>query len=249
VALPPRIQQFGQRRAVLPIDPVSGGTWVAGNDAGLAMTVLNVNQEGRKKGTTSLPRSRGMIIPSLLHSDTLTSALSQATGLEQTRYAPFRLVLADRKEWAEVRSDGQRLKLMSRTAIVEPVFFTSSGLGDHLVEEPRRRLFVEFFNSAGDPVARQEAFHRHYWPDRPHLSVCMRRVEARTVSYTIVSLGQDMVTLTYHADAPDQPAETVLVDRHYKVRPGCRTGSGCRHVRSGSQDLLHTSSFPDGGIL
>ena len=207
----PRIQQFGQRRAVLPVDPASGGTWVAVNDAGVAMTVLNVNHEHKSELTTAPPRSRGTIIPYLLHCDTLASALAHATALEPTRYASFRLVLADREELAEVRSDGRHVRLVSRKGLAEPFLFTSSGLGDQLVEEPRRRLFAEFFSRSGDLVTCQEAFHRHHWPHCPHLSVCMRRAEARTVSHTVVLLCPEMVTLTYHPDAPDQRAETVSV--------------------------------------
>jgi len=217
-ARPPHIQRFGYRRAVLPVDPASGGTWVAVNDAWLAMTILNVNQEDSGRKLTVLPRSRGTIIPHLLGCDTLASALSHATALKPTLYAPFRLVLTDRKELAEVRSDGRHVWLVSRTALAESLFFTSSGLGDHLVEKPRRQLFLEFFSRPGDLVARQENFHRHHWPERPHLSVCMRREDARTVSHTVVSLGRDRVTLTYHPDAPDQPAVPVAVSI------GLRTG-------------------------
>jgi hypothetical protein len=37
----------------------------------------------------------------------------------------------------------------------------------------------------------------------------MERQDARTVSHTIVSLDPDRITLTYHPDAPDRPAEAV----------------------------------------
>jgi hypothetical protein len=210
-ALHPRVQQFGDRSAVLPIDPISGGTWIAVNDAGLVMTLLNVNQEQSKKETNAPMLSRGTIIPGLLHCDTLASAYAQATALEPTRYGRFRLVLASRKELAEVWSDGCHVRLLSPKQIASPLLFTSSGLGDRLVEEPRRRLFAEFFSQPGDFVARQQEFHRHRWLDRPQFSVCMHREDAQTVSHTVVSLGRDRVTLSYHPDAPDQFAETVSV--------------------------------------
>jgi hypothetical protein len=211
VALPPRTQQFGQRRAVLPVDPSSGGTWVAVNDAGLAMILLNVNREDNGEEIRFPPRSRGTIIPSLLHCGTLALALSQATALDTTFYAPFRLLLADREELAELRSDSGQVQLVGRTAISKPLLFTSSGLGDLLVKGPRRRLFAEFFSLPGDLVARQDLFHRHRWHERPDLSVCMRRADARTVSHTVVSLDPARVTLAYYPDAPDRPAEPVTV--------------------------------------
>ena len=40
-ALPPTVWAAGARRALMPIDPSSGGTWIAANDAGLVFAVLN----------------------------------------------------------------------------------------------------------------------------------------------------------------------------------------------------------------
>ena len=42
-ALPPIIRTFGNRKAIMPVDPISNGTWIAVNDAGIAATLLNVN--------------------------------------------------------------------------------------------------------------------------------------------------------------------------------------------------------------
>jgi hypothetical protein len=209
--LPPRIQQFGPRRAVLPVDPTSGGTWVAVNDAGLVMALLNVNARKGPSATPAGPRSRGKIIPALLHADTPLAAAFSALTLDPAQYAPFRLVLVNRREGVAVYSDGSRIWLVWRIGLTSPQLFTSSGLGDQAVEGPRRQLFGELVDRSGDRFARQDAFHRHRWPDRPHLSVCMDRPDAQTVSHTIVSLGPDRVTLTYHPDAPDRPAEALTL--------------------------------------
>ena len=37
----------------------------------------------------------------------------------------------------------------------------------------------------------------------------MHRADARTVSYTVIELGGDAVTMTYYGDAPDRPAVPV----------------------------------------
>jgi hypothetical protein len=210
-ALPPRIEQFGQRRAVLPIDPTSGGTWVAVNDAGLALTLLNVNANQGASPAARALESRGRIIPALLHADTPLSAAFSALALDPSRYAPFRLVLVSRREGVEVQSDGMRIRLVWRVALTRPQLFTSSGLGDQAVEGPRRQLFGEYFDRPGELLAKQDAFHRHRWADRAHLSVCMERQDARTVSHTVVSLRPDTATLTYHPEAPDRPFEPVSI--------------------------------------
>ncbi len=209
-ALPPRIEQFGPRRAILPVDPTSGGTWIAVNDAGLVLSLLNVNP-GNGLTSGAAPRSRGQIIPVLLHTDTPLAAALAALALAPAQYAPFRLVLVNQGEAIVVHSDGTRMRRVWRARLTCPHLFTSSGLGDQMVQGPRRRLFGKLFNRPENWLAQQDAFHRHRWPDRPHLSVCMDRADARTVSHTQVSLGPDSVTLTYHPEAPDRPAQAVTL--------------------------------------
>lgn len=209
-ALPPRIKQFGERRALLPVDPTSGGTWIAVNDAGLAMSLLNVNGYGGRT-TVAAPISRGVIIPSLLHCDSPLAAAFTAVAFDPKQYAPFRLILLNRSEGVEVHSDGVHIRLSWRVGLTSPKLFTSSGLGDLFVEGPRSRLFNEFFDAEGDLGAQQDAFHRHRWEDRPHLSVCMDRMDAQTVSHTVVSISHDWVTLRYHPAAPDRAAEGMIL--------------------------------------
>jgi hypothetical protein len=208
-ALAPMIRRYGDRHALLPIDPPSDGTWVAVNDAGLAFTLLNVNlplEEQRRSVGNRLPR--GGIIQRILHCGSLAEAVDQAERIAPGAFAPFRLVITDGSTVVEGRSDGVRLTLR-RQSLERPAFFTSSGLGDHLVEGPRRFLFESFFSGDGNHFASQAEFHQHNWPDRRELSVCMSRADARTVSHTVIDLGLDAVALTYFPDAPDRPTQPV----------------------------------------
>jgi hypothetical protein len=183
----------------MPIDPASGGTWIAVNDAGVGFTLLNLNPAERQPSPRD-PLSRGLVIPSILHH---ASASEVQDAFDAHRHEPFRLIVIDDRELLECIWDGERLQTSLRERDDRPDMFTSSGLGDHLVTGPRRRLF-EFFHHAGDlTVARQEQFHRHRWADAAHLSVCMSRREARTVSYTTIEVTPQHVVLTYLADGPD----------------------------------------------
>lgn len=203
-ALPPRIISLGKRRAVMPIDPVSGGTWIAANDAGLIVTLLNFYAAPHDRNAPAPKRSRGAIIPSVLDAASLDEAFARTGAIAADDFADFRLVLADRASVAEVLLDKRTLTRKPPAPIDGPLLFTSSGLGEAVVGPPRRALFEEFFASAEDWRVQQDAYHRHSWPDRRHLSVCMRRPDARTVSYTVVEHDGDSVRLMYHADAPDQ---------------------------------------------
>jgi hypothetical protein len=206
-ATPPRWRCYGDREALLPIDPAGRGTWIAVNDAGLAMALLNVNRQPLATGRPT--RSRGTLIPALLGSGSLAAAVRRAADLGLAQYAPFRLVLFAGGEPAECLWDGHGAGWTRPAPLAAPVLFTSSGLGDDLVESPRRRLFEALLAGPGDAVARQDAFHRHSWPDGPHLSVCMRRPDACTVSHTVIRLSPSDVVMTYFAGAPDRPSAAV----------------------------------------
>ena len=84
------------------------------------------------------------------------------------------------------------------------MMLTSSGLGDELVEAPRRELFDAMLSFGECSRQRQDEFHRHSWGDRTYLSVCMRRTDAATTSYTVVETWLGGASLRYHAGAPDE---------------------------------------------
>ncbi len=208
-ALPPRVVRVADRRLLLPIDPQSGGTWIAANDAGLMLTLLNANPRPYAPPTRPPKRSRGTIIPALLSASTLGKACAAALTLSAPDFAPFRLVMANRLECVEIQADGKVCVVKFRAHLDRPLMFTSSGLGDALVDAPRRALFEEYFVAGRDLRSQQDAYHRHAWPDRCHLSVCMSRPEARTVSLTIVELDAQEVRMMYYPEAPDQPIEPI----------------------------------------
>jgi hypothetical protein len=198
-ALPPRVTSFGAVRGAMPIDPASGGSWIGVNEAGVAMTLLNSNPwPAPPPGATS----RGEIIPRLLRFAGAADASIAATMLDAKRYAPFRLVILDRKELAEVTSDGQDLTVSRRPRPEEPVLFTSSGLGDGRVGGPRRRLFQRMVDEEYPTRRQQDDFHRHRWEQQPDVSVWMCREGARTVSRTVIELSPGRTTLCYRPVDP-----------------------------------------------
>ena len=200
--LPPRAQTFGGRRAILPLDGSGGGTWLAVNDAGLILFLLNYNPQPADVLPPG-PRSRGRIIPSLLHHESAQSAADAAGELHTTDYGPFRVVMFDPTSYRQLVWDGQRLLQISLPFQREAMLFTSSGLGDALVQRPRCELFDEMITPGGRTAGRQDEFHAHRWPDRPQLSVCMDRPEARTVSYTTVEISPVRAAMTYFPNWPD----------------------------------------------
>lgn len=217
--LPPQVRRFGGRDAALPTDPLSGGTWLAVNDAGLVLAVLNGNPPGRDRNAPKPPHSRGEVIPSLLQCDSPSTAMLASERLLYRDFAPFRLVLIGQGLIADVRWDGREPMAMSRLVGGAPQMFTSSGLGDHLVEGPRRELFEQMFASGPESwESVQHAFHRHRWSGREHLSVNMSRDTACTVSHSVIDLDTTEAVFTYYPDAPDRPSE--LTTARLPLSPG-----------------------------
>jgi hypothetical protein len=198
-ASPPVIRRFGERRAVLPVDPVSNGTWIAANDAGVVLTLLNYTRRGDAR--PQAPLSRGLIIPRLLNHSTADDAASATIELDASSFSLFRLIAVDHATLIEVVSDGVEIRIHAHEHRPASMF-TSSGLGDHLVDAPRRALFERFVTSHGVSSAMQDAFHTHQWPGQPHLGVRMQRADARTVSSTVVEVGPARVAMSYRAFEP-----------------------------------------------
>lgn len=157
-------------------------------------------------------RSRGTIIPKLMVHAEVRECMSDAAALDPADFPPFRLVMVDRANVAEVCSDGRTLSSLLAPRQPRPILFTSSGLGDHVVEPLRRRLFEELFSKAENWSAEQDRFHHHRWPDRPDVSVCMIREDAKTVSHTVIECRSGCVRLVYEPEPPDPSTRTVVTE-------------------------------------
>jgi len=209
-ALSPRRRNAGTRTALFPIDPVGGGTWIGVNDGGLTLALLNRNDRGSAHRQAGATRSRGIIIPSLLGHESIAAVLEALSTLELSAYEPFHLCAITRTEVAFASSDGCELST-ARRPFVRPVMFTSSGLGDALVAGPRSKLFDGLVLAHERSwVEGQARFHMHRWPESPHLSVVMWRVDARTVSRSLIDVSAGEIRFHYEPLAAWQSSRESL---------------------------------------
>jgi len=201
VALPPASKSIGGIQFLAPTDPVSGGTWVACNNAGLAIALLNITPATPDARVP--PRSRGDIVPSLVRYNSLDQVAGAASHIDPRLYAPFRLVVVQAGA-TDVLELAPAVGKSERSTLAVPRLFTSSGLGDAQVEGPRRELFDRVLAGGvtRDRRTRQDQFHAHRWPDRPELSVWMSRDDAWTVSRTVIEI-RDQVIVMHYAAEPD----------------------------------------------
>jgi hypothetical protein len=206
-AHPPYISIAGRVRVLSPQDPQGGGTWVAATSAGLVFALMNVHPPACGGAA---PRSRGLVIPSLADAASLEEVAFRMDDVRPGDYRPFRLVVADRLDVLECRVDGGGW-IAEIHRIDRPMLFTSSSLGDAVVEGPRRLLFEQMLATPWDLAAQQDAFHAHRWRDRPAVSVHMSRPEACTVSTTTAEVTPRDVRMIYQPACRDGGTPVGLV--------------------------------------
>jgi hypothetical protein len=195
----PRVYRTGDFDAIFPRDPAGGGTWIGANTAGLAVAVLNRNDNACVPHTPRELQSRGGIAVTLFACGSIDAVLDAASRLSANRYAPFRLLALRDHRAALVSSNGATLEI-AELAFEVPLLLTSSSLGDERVEGPRRALFEQLVMSSGDGwLGGQMRFHGHQWPDRPAASVLMERNDAITVSRSAMDVTQRSVRFRYEA--------------------------------------------------
>lgn len=205
----PEVVDLGDgRHAIMPIDPVSGGTWIAVNDSGLLLALLNANPTGGVQGAKPT-RSRGKVIPALLDAKDVDAAAALMRTMDLSGVSRFRLVAIARGVLREMIWDGQTLTIGDRQRIDRPVMFTSSGLGDAVVEGPRRELFETMTAGIQWDAQRQDGYHRHRWPRQPELSVWMDRADAVTVSWTTIEVSLCRIRMCYSPATHETSAMTM----------------------------------------
>ena len=196
VAQPPRTWPTEVSWATYPQDPVSGGTWIGVNDDGLVVALLNRMVGSAKRRTAA--HSRGSIVPTLLSCPSIARAVKACDALDLSRFEAFRLVMAHRSTVAVVTGDGAHSST-ELFPLLRPVMFTSSSLGDAIVETPRRQLFERLVLAGDDWLRGQFWFHRHRWAGRLELSVQMSRPDACTVSRTTIDVTSRRIDLQYES--------------------------------------------------
>jgi hypothetical protein len=198
-ALPPRIHHLGGHPALFPRDPQGGGTWIGVNGAGIAVALLNRCRTVDANDTTP-KRSRGLVVRELLRCTSLSQAAAAVEALDPRAFEPFQVVIVgERRVLAATSAAGTRIRCTAQR-FAKPLLFTSSSLGDRLVDGPRRRLFDRLVvRSRAGWLSGQAQFHEHQWRDRPDISVRMERDDARTVSRTKIDVTNDGALVQYEA--------------------------------------------------
>jgi len=217
-AIPPSVQCRGDTRFLAPLDGNFGGTWIAVNEFGLSVCLLNgfpaadpTVLEKRHDYT-----SRGRLTLTVIESPSAQRAAATLRKLDLERFRPFVLVAFEPGDGGMLaRWSGSSLELASgrppRQPIVSSSFFTEE------VRRNRLAVFRELERECAEssPLELHLAFHRSHRPDRGPHSPCMHRPDASTVSFSRTQVDETHVRLYYTPGSPCRGTapEPILLER------------------------------------
>jgi len=181
-----------------PTDADAGGTWIAANQFGVTVCLLNHYQfeqiETYKNWT-----SRGEMVRRFATTTSLINAEELFNSLDLEDYRAFRMFIIDHK-------GGNRLCVWDgHSARVERDVTTpksSSSVDAKHVKAVRKNLFVNLNLIDSKRVDDYINYHASHLPSRSKESVCMHRDDASTVSLSHVSVSSQGVRFRYADGSP-----------------------------------------------
>lgn len=205
--LPPRLRRAGDRSFLAPIDPEAGGTWIAVNDVGLTLCMLNAADDDPGR-LPPHPTSRGHVASELARCDSLDSVAGGLAAMadrlsEMRAFEVIAVAAGDAARPATLarhRWDGARLR---HESVSPPALFVSALLDQSGAERERGESWARYRKS-GDPGSptRMASWLANHEPERGMLSTCVHREDARTVSRTLVLVTADACRVRYHDGSP-----------------------------------------------
>ena len=204
---PPVESAAGSVRFLAPGDPDGGGTWVAVNEAGLVLALLNGREADPAAPSPAVPRSRGQLLLDLIELRDAPSVegwlASAGAVLQRTRGFDLVAVAADRRGG----STAQRFRWDGRSGawdspVSAPALFVSSWLSPEEVARARQLTWEGHRPWEGVTAGSRAAWLRCHEPERGPRSVCMHRKDAATVSRTLIEVDQRVARMWYRDGAP-----------------------------------------------
>jgi len=209
-ALPPAAFKLGDHRVLYPREP-DGGTWLAVNDAGLCLALINWHRiEREPRGRTE---SRGRIIPELIAATGSRVVTHKIRAMPLQCSRPFRLLVIDSGRHRVTEWKWDLKNLTERRHGWETQHWFSSGYDEQEAERERTEVCLSW--PLGTKT-RLRQLHASHLPKRGPFSICMHRPDAVTVSYSEVGVTEKRVTLRYKSGSPCQTG--VAVSRSMTLR-------------------------------
>lgn len=204
-AIPPTLNQ--SLNAIFPVDPQGKGTWLAVNQQGLTLALLNYYQVPLNNNSNTI--SRGQLILSLLQ--TSGNVIAQLEAMNLHSYQPFQLCIfppvlsKDYPKIYSVKWTGSRL-ICNDTAL--PI--TSSSIDFDEISQQRRQRFLSLVDTKTPTSEQLKNFHFSTEAIGKY-SVNMQRSDAKTVSISHIVVN-NIISFNYFDNVFKQE-HSALLDR------------------------------------
>jgi hypothetical protein len=192
-AEPPRLSVRNGVRFLAPADGEFGGTWIATNEFGLTLCLLN-------GGSGTGVRSRGLLVLDLTVLESIEAVLKGIRTCNLSAYAPFTLLAVEPGKLPAVIGWSGSRKGISRLE-QRHFMLTSSSFDSDEVRHRRQKQYSQVTSAVCTPGLVEE-FHRSHGEAPSAYSVCMHRPDAQTVSFSHVRVSQSRSEFRYIAGAP-----------------------------------------------
>jgi hypothetical protein len=210
--LPPCVHEKDGCRAIYPREP-SGGTWIAINDRGVCLTIVNWHRVDCIPPEPLI--SRGEVVKSLAWAASLADVEEILKRLPLSQMRPFRLfvIASHQHSVTEYRWDVRRLQNHRRNWTRSHWF--SSGYDEPMAECVRAKVCKEAWRqSEAGSLRWLRDLHATHLPEPGPFSICMHQAVAETVSYTDIAVSNEEIRMCYKAGAACSPGtvyETILM--------------------------------------
>jgi hypothetical protein len=199
-ASPPTRHHKAGTRYLAPTDGAAGGTWIAVNEFGLSLCLLN-----DYSATARIARgdfvSRGHLVADLIRAHELDDLARLWSNCELPSYRPFKLLALSPGQQARLLGWNGEASSLTSDGVVPPL--CSSSFDEAGATRARAELFSDTaLDDDGDRRKGHLRFHQSHRPERGPYSVCMHRPDAVTVSFTIVETNPAQISMVYADGAP-----------------------------------------------
>jgi hypothetical protein len=201
-AKPPRNAVRDGVRFLAPVDADFGGTWIATNEFGLSLSLLN-----GAPGPSF--RSRGLLVLDLISLPSIAALVDRVTTLDLSPYAPFALAGVEAQEPAAVVEwNGDRAAFSFPNE--SHFMLTSSSFDSGRVREKRGEEYSELTSLGCTPELLAD-FHKGHGETPSAYSICMHRPDAETVSFSWIHASCAATEFTYYDQAPCRRSQATKV--------------------------------------
>ena len=196
-AVSPRVINIKNTQALIPIDPVGNGSWISTNEFGLTLCLLNYYQGSTPKGVLT---SRGLLLKDLSSFLCVEDIDIQLKNLELHQYASFSLLAFGLNDSGGVSRKAWQWNGKNLTNVYLTSPFTSSSV--YFEEVSKSRLLLAKQLLEPQSIDQLVSYHKSHQPKKGHLSVCMHRKDAKTVSFSHIHVDPIQTIFKYKNASP-----------------------------------------------